>query len=315
MTLPEFKSIYWMEWAHRMWGRALGLAFVVPGAYFVLVKKTVTPAPGQEAGPPPGRRRRAGPGRVVDGAVGAVRADRAERAEGAARGAHEARGAPRVGDGDLLHARLHVAAAGVPDRSRCAPRRSAGAVAALRKVRMIAHPLAGVVAVTALSGAFVAGLDAGRAFNTFPKMNGRWVPEEYPGLRGAFSDTAAAQLHHRALAATTFVATWAAWAAGRSSGGLLPWPAAVLLAALPAAATLQASLGVATLLAYVPPGLGSAHQTGALGLLTLALGLVFATRRPPRVLATATKRALSGNASPLPAAGAAAAGAAAATAA
>ena len=43
MTLPEFKSIYWMEWAHRMWGRALGLAFVVPGAYFVLVKKTVTP--------------------------------------------------------------------------------------------------------------------------------------------------------------------------------------------------------------------------------------------------------------------------------
>ena len=53
----------------------------------------------------------------------------------------------------------------------------------------------------------------------------------------------------------------------------------------------------------------------ALGLLTLALGLVFATRRPPRVLATATKMALSGNASPLPAAGAAAAGAAAATAA
>ena len=315
MTLPEFKSIYWMEWAHRMWGRALGLAFVVPGAYFVLVKKTVTP--------PLARRLAlllaAGGGQ---GLVGwwMVRSGLSEPTEQS--GLKEPRVAPtrlaaHLASATAIYCTLVYTSLQLafPIAPAALHAKSAGAVAALRKVRMIAHPLAGVVAVTALSGAFVAGLDAGRAFNTFPKMTGRWVPEEYPGLRGAFSDTAAAQLHHRALAATTFVATWAAWAAGRSSGGLLPWPAAVLLAALPAAATLQASLGVATLLAYVPPGLGSAHQTGALGLLTLALGLVFATRRPPRVLATATKRALSGNASPLPAAGAAAAGAAAATAA
>ena len=142
-------------------------------------------------------------------------------------------------------------------------------------------------------------------------MNGSWIPEEYPGLQGAFSDTAAAQLHHRALAATTLAATWAAWAVGRSPAGHLPRAAALALAALPAAATLQASLGVATLLTYVPPSLGSAHQAGALGLLTLALGLIFATRRPPRVLASATKRVMSGSGSggsgvrsPLPAAAA-----------
>lgn len=34
MTVDEFKFIYWMEYAHRMWGRFLGVAFVVPGAFF-----------------------------------------------------------------------------------------------------------------------------------------------------------------------------------------------------------------------------------------------------------------------------------------
>jgi Cytochrome oxidase assembly protein len=49
-------------------------------------------------------------------------------------------------------------------------------------------------------GAFVAGLDAGHAYNTFPLMGGRVVPEEYaalPGWRNAFENTAAVQFHHR----------------------------------------------------------------------------------------------------------------------
>lgn len=35
MSLDEFKFIYWMEYAHRMWGRLLGLAFAGPALYFV----------------------------------------------------------------------------------------------------------------------------------------------------------------------------------------------------------------------------------------------------------------------------------------
>ena len=35
MSLEEFKFIFWMEYAHRMWGRVLGLVFAVPAAYFV----------------------------------------------------------------------------------------------------------------------------------------------------------------------------------------------------------------------------------------------------------------------------------------
>ena len=75
-------------------------------------------------------------------------------------------------------------------------------------LRAAALPLAALVGVTAVSGAFVAGLDAGRAFNTFPLMNGQLIPDEYwglPGIRNAFENTAAVQLHHRALELTSLV--------------------------------------------------------------------------------------------------------------
>ena len=152
------------------------------------------------------------------------------------------------------------------------------------------------MALTATSGAFVAGLDAGRAYNTFPDMNGEWIPPEYwravkadGFLTAAVSDTAAAQLHHRVLAATTLVASVAAWTAARSPA--LPHAAALALAAVPTVALAQASLGVATLLTYVPPSLGSAHQAGALTLLTAALGLIFATRSPRAAVAVARQAA------------------------
>lgn len=51
-----------------------------------------------------------------------------------------------------------------------------------------------------VAGAFVAGNDAGHAYNTFPLMNGHWIPEDYvtlPGWRNAFESTGAVQLHHR----------------------------------------------------------------------------------------------------------------------
>jgi heme a synthase len=39
MSLEEFKSIYHMEWGHRMLGRAIGLAFVLPLGYFALRRR------------------------------------------------------------------------------------------------------------------------------------------------------------------------------------------------------------------------------------------------------------------------------------
>lgn len=69
----------------------------------------------------------------------------------------------------------------------------------------------------------MAGMDAGHAYNTFPLMGGRLIPEEYwalPGWRNAFENTAAVQLHHRALALCTLGAVTALWARART----LPLP-------------------------------------------------------------------------------------------
>ncbi len=71
----------------------------------------------------------------------------------------------------------------------------------------------------------MAGLDAGHAYNTFPLMGGRLVPEEYsalPGWRNAFENTAAVQFHHRVLALSTLASVTALWAAHRRA----PLPAA-----------------------------------------------------------------------------------------
>jgi cytochrome c oxidase assembly protein subunit 15 len=209
---------------------------------------------------------------------------------------------------------------------------AAGAVALRRRVL----PLAALVGVTAVSGAFVAGLDAGHAYNTFPLMNGQLVPDEYwalPGLRNAFENTAAVQLHHRALALTTLAGVAASWAGARR----LPLPAparaalnatALLTAAQVRARTVrrrlcmacmltrtctspcccrhvscthcahcthacrtQVSLGITTLLTYVPVSLGAAHQAGALALFTGVLTLMH-TLRPasPSAAALAVSR-------------------------
>lgn len=80
------------------------------------------------------------------------------------------------------------------------------------------------------AGTFVAGLDAGRAYNTFPTMNGQWLPREYwavPGWRNAFENTAAVQFNHRVLALTTLTAVCTAWAAHRTIP--LPRPCRLLL--------------------------------------------------------------------------------------
>ena len=142
----------------------------------------------------------------------------------------------------------------------------------------------------------MAGLDAGRAFNTFPLMDGAVIPDAYweeGGPAGAFTRTAPAQLHHRALALSTWSACLWLWASQRGAAGL-PRSARAALAALPLLATCQASLGVATLLTHVPADLGAAHQAGALALLTSALALIFVVRRPrgaPSVLASAARAA------------------------
>jgi heme a synthase len=139
------------------------------------------------------------------------------------------------------------------------------------------------------AGAFVAGLDAGHAYNTFPLMNGHLIPPEYhcdnlPAWRNAFESTAAVQLHHRVLALSTLASVSVTWLAAR--GLRLPRTPRLLLNMLLGMTAVQVALGVTTLLTYVPASLGSAHQTGALTLLTLAVALMHSLR--PRVRSSRT---------------------------
>ena len=138
-----------------------------------------------------------------------------------------------------------------------------------------------LVSLTIVAGAFVAGLDAGLYYNTFPLMDGRLIPASWaemdPWWINPFLNPAAAQFNHRLLAVATLVAALLMWRSFHS----LPLKARTrhLAASLGLAAVAQAGLGIATLLAYVPVWLGALHQAGALVVFTLALLVVHDLRQ------------------------------------
>jgi cytochrome c oxidase assembly protein subunit 15 len=139
-----------------------------------------------------------------------------------------------------------------------------------------------LVALTILAGGFVAGLNAGLTYNTFPLMDGSFVPAGYaqlePFIRNWFENVAAVQFDHRLLAMTTAAGVLALWLAGWRSA--LPRPARLALHALLAAAMLQFALGLLTLILVVPIPLAAAHQAGAVILLTAAIIVRHRLRRP-----------------------------------
>jgi cytochrome c oxidase assembly protein subunit 15 len=131
--------------------------------------------------------------------------------------------------------------------------------------------LAGAVLITILSGGLVAGLKAGFAYNTFPLMDGQWVPEvifmQEPLWRNFFENIATVQFDHRVLATLVFFSIAGLWfVAMRQS---LPATVRHGLHGLLLVALLQVSLGISTLLLHMPIPLAVAHQGGALLLLTV----------------------------------------------
>nr|CAB3483360.1 unnamed protein product [Digitaria exilis] len=163
------------------------------------------------------------------------------------------------------------------------------------KIRKLAIPVSAVVGITAISGAFVAGNDAGHAYNSFPKMGDTWIPEDVfsmePFIRNFFENTSTVQLTHRILATTTLLSVGGLWLAARRID-MHPAVKSLIGSTLGMAA-LQVTLGISILLMYVSTSLGSAHQAGALTLLSLMILLTHTLRRPSpallKSLATAVK--------------------------
>ena len=131
----------------------------------------------------------------------------------------------------------------------------------------------GLVFTTLVSGGFVAGLDAGLAYNTFPLMQAQWIPEGLwrmqPFYRNLFENLITVQFMHRVLALVSLLSVGLLWLAARRSA---LWAGARRACHwLLGAAALQITLGISTVIFVVPLPLALAHQAGALVLLTIAI--------------------------------------------
>lgn len=135
--------------------------------------------------------------------------------------------------------------------------------------------LSTLITVTIISGGFVAGLKAGKVYNTFPKMGDHWLPPGLmaldPGWRNFFDNIATVQFDHRVLAITTFVLIAVFWLRLRKTD--LPRRLAAGATALLHTAVLQVALGITTLLLMVPIALGAAHQAVGMLLFSIAVYL------------------------------------------
>ena len=231
MTLEEFKPIFFYEWAHRMLGRALGVVFAVPAVYFGArgyIRRPLVP-----------RLALLFTMGGMQGLVGwwMVRSglEIPSAEQGGGYGGYDI---PRVSPYRLAsHLSTAFAIyAGIvwtgltvlQEAPRlAAPSVSAEQLAAALRIRRLALPLGALVAVTAVSGAFVAGMQAGHHFNTFPLMDGRLVPEGYgaemqPLWRNFFEHIPTVQFDHRLLATSTALGVVALWGAAMRQGPALP---------------------------------------------------------------------------------------------
>jgi len=263
MSLAEFQQIFWWEWVHRFWGRMIGLAFALPFLWFLW----------RGAIPAPARAHlwiAFGLG-ALQGLVGwlMVASGLVDRPS-----VSQYRLVAHLGLALAIYAYLLWIALGLWRGQAPTPPGTAG--------RRLAPALASLLGMTMVSGGFVAGIDAGTVYNTFPTMEGDWIPPVYgqmtPWWANLFENAAAVQFNHRVLAMVTVIAVL-------TGAGLLrrasPLVRGLALAAA-AAALAQAGLGIATLLLHVPVALGALHQAGAVILLTLLVALAHATRHAAR---------------------------------
>jgi cytochrome c oxidase assembly protein subunit 15 len=263
MSLDAFKSIYWWEWTHRLLGRLLAAAFLIPFAVFMI--------------------RREVPQRLIWRCVGLFLL-------GALQGL--------VG--------WWMVKSGLADRVSVAPERLAlhlGLAFALyggliwtgldawaggarqtlpspwgRRVLL----LVGLIFLQVLLGALVAGNQAGLVYNDWPLMNGRLVPDDYRAATlwaTVAHSQGAVQLHHRLLAYVLLltaigyaIGAWRSTYLTAQSKGLALATAIVIL--------IQASLGVATLMAGTPLWLAMLHQITAAAVMAAAVAFAWRVRRP-----------------------------------
>jgi cytochrome c oxidase assembly protein subunit 15 len=258
MTLEAFKGIFWWEWIHRFLGRLIGFAFFVPFVWFA-----ATGAIGRKDW---SRMLLLFALGGLQGFVGwwMVQSGLEVRVS-----VSQYRLAIHLGVAVLLlGAILWVAL----EYLRPLARERAGSVAKL------ANAFVALVFVQMLLGALVAGLHAGLVYNTWPMMDGRFVPEHAfrEGWISFFENAGLAQFDHRMAAYAVAVFAWFFWQWLRTKGvsGYARWAADSVLVITAA----QVVLGVVTLLYQVPVALAALHQVVAAFLFCAAVWQAYELR-------------------------------------
>lgn len=267
MNLDEFKRIFWMEYIHRMWGRAIGAVFLLPAAYFWKrgyfnrnTKKFVL-LMGSLIG--------------CQGLMGwyMVKSGLENRFD-------DINDVPRVSQHRLA---MHLGAAFIlytlflsQGLKRLIPAESLSSVTVqAQRFRRLAYAAKSLIFVTAFSGAFVAGLDAGLVYNSFPKMGDKWIPDDIlafkPVNKNLTENPTTVQFNHRILGISTLTLVTTMWFLSRKT--ILPKRAYWAMNAAVLIGWMQVSLGITTLLNHVPISLAAAHQSGSLLLLSFAIWL------------------------------------------
>ncbi|MCP5269177.1 MAG: COX15/CtaA family protein [Zoogloeaceae bacterium] len=267
MSVDEFKGIFYWEYWHRVLGRLIGVVFFIPFVYF-WVRKKIAPE-------------------LVPKLIGIFILGGLQGAMGWYMVKSGLVDDPRVSQYRLTAhlslaflifiSMMWVALGLVAERAR------ETTDAALRKMQKTGFWLAILAFYMVITGGFVAGIRAGKAYNTFPLMNGDFIPPEIfmidPWYLNFFNNMATTQFDHRLGAwLLAFLVPWF-WFKLRSA----PVSARVrnIASLLVIAIALQIALGITTLLLAVPVALGAAHQGGAMVVFAILLWLNHELRVAP----------------------------------
>ena len=260
MDVDDFKGIFWLEYLHRLLGRTIGIVFLLPFLFFLwrgYIHRREFPRYGLMF--------------VLGGMQGVLGWYMVKSGLVDNPNVSQYRLTAHLVAAFLIYAYMFWVALTLLFPAQGADK----------------HPwygktlaLTALISITIISGGFVAGLKAGKIYNTFPKMGEYWIPPDFlaldPAWRNFFDNMATVQFDHRVLAITTFVSI-VTYRAGIGNADL-PVRVRRGVNALLYTAILQVVLGISTLLLVVPVALAATHQAVAMLLFTIAIYLCHGLR-------------------------------------
>ncbi|GAA5850496.1 hypothetical protein JCM8547_001893 [Rhodosporidiobolus lusitaniae] len=315
MNVDDFKKIYMWEWSHRILGRIIGVTFLAPIPFFIAKRQLAKGAAVALFGIA-----------TLIGGQGALGWYMVKSGLDA-QSVQDLGGVPRVsqyrlaahlGMAFLVYAaclrmgwgigrdwKLVKKAQGLGGWKTAEETLLKLNTPTVARTRAIVTALSALVFVTAMSGAFVAGLDAGLIYNEWPLMGGRLHPpsselnkdfycrkaDKSDRWRNFFENPTTVQFDHRMLAYTTFISVVSLFLYARRPHikAQLPPTSYRLIKGSMHMAVLQLALGISTLLYLVPTHLAATHQAGSLVLLSLVLAAGASLRRPSKVAVEALR--------------------------